>query len=77
MADYTLGNSDNITEAIRGLDIFTKNWCINCEETEKQNDMVFRCDECIFSDDMFCLIKQFASQHKSDYPFYKFGCMSR
>lgn len=32
------GNKDNLTEAVHGLDIFTKNWCMNCEETEKQND---------------------------------------
>lgn len=77
MADYTLGNSDNITEAIRGLDIFTKNWCMNCEETKKQNDLVFRCDKCVFNTDIFCLVKKFAKEHESDYPFSKFGCMSR
>ena len=36
---YTKGNKDDITEAIHGLDIFTKNWCMNCEEVEKQNDL--------------------------------------
>lgn len=26
------GNHDNLTEAVHGLNIFTKNWCMNCEE---------------------------------------------
>ena len=29
MTSFTSGNSDNITEAVHGLDIFTKNWCMN------------------------------------------------
>ena len=29
-----MSNSDNITEAVHGLDIFTKNWCMDCAETD-------------------------------------------
>ena len=46
--EFTSGNDDNITEAVHGLDIFTKNWCMNCEETDKQKNLIFRCKECYF-----------------------------
>ena len=35
MNNFTSGNADNITKAVEGLDQFTKNWCMNCEETKK------------------------------------------
>ena len=75
----TYGNKDNLTEAVHGLDIFTKNWCMNCEETEKQNDPIFRCKECLFLEKgKYCLIKTFALEHKNEhkYPMRNFGCMS-
>ena len=71
-------NKDDLTEAVHGLDIFTKNWCMNCEETEKQNDLIFRCDECPFSEkDGRCLIKKFAFENRNEhkYPMRNFGCM--
>ena len=74
----TYGNKDNLTEAVHGLDIFTKNWCMNCEETEKQNDLIFRCKECQFLEkDGCCIIKKFAVEHKNKhkYPIRNFGCM--
>lgn len=76
MTSFTSGNSDNITEAVHGLDIFTKNWCMNCEKTEKQNDLVFRCSECQFkAEDGKCLVKVFSNNHKHDYPLKDFGSM--
>lgn len=39
---YTNGNKDDPTEAIRGLDIFTKNFCMNCKETEDKNEPILR-----------------------------------
>ena len=74
MISFTSGNADNVTEAVHGLDIFTKNWCMNCSEVEKQNDLVFRCSECEFEkDDGRCLVKIFANSHKHDYPLKNFG----
>lgn len=71
-------NKDDITEAVHGLDIFTKNWCMNCEKTEKSNDLAFRCSECEFQkDNGICLIKSFASDHKHDYPMGNFGSMGQ
>lgn len=36
---FTSGNSDNTTEAVYGLDIFTKNWCMNCKEVESRKTL--------------------------------------
>lgn len=77
-AEYTSSNSDDITRAVEALDTFTKNWCMNCEETKKQNDLIFRCEECEFKrKNGRCKIKEFVFHHKHDFPIYKFGCMSR
>ena len=75
LISFTSGNSDNVTEAVHGLDIFTKNWCMNCEEVEKQKDLVFRCNECEFNDSGMCLIKSFAHEHEHEYPLKDFGSM--
>lgn len=78
MHDYTINNSDNITEAVHGLDIFTKNWCMKCKETKEQNEPVFNCSDCEFvCEDRKCLIKMFATNHKHQYDLNKFGSMSR
>ncbi len=37
----TRRNADNTTEAVHGLDIFTKNWCMNCAETDRQKNLIF------------------------------------
>lgn len=76
MTSFTSGNADNVTEAVHGLDIFTKNWCMNCDEVEKQKDLVFRCNECEFkADGGKCLIKTFAHDHNHKYPLKDFGSM--
>lgn len=75
---YTRGNKDDLTSAVHGLDIFTKNWCMNCAETEKKNDLVFNCQKCEFStENGGCLVKAFASNHKHDYPMSDFGSMGQ
>ena len=69
-------NQDNITKAVEGLDTFTKNWCMNCEETNRQNEPVFRCSECEFQQtDRKCLVHVFAFTHKSDFDLHDFGAM--
>ena len=66
---YTTGNSDNLTVACMGLDIFTKSWCMDCEFTKKHNHLTYRCDECEFSTNKGdCLIKQFVISHTGDLP---------
>lgn len=61
---YTIGNEDNLEKALDGLGQFCHNWCMNCEETEKENDPCFRCSECNFSnEDDVCSIKHFINKH--------------
>lgn len=77
MEEFTNGNKDDIHAAIDALNAFTKNWCMNCEETEKTEDLVFRCDECIFhKENKHCLIKVFCIDKDRDYMSdIDFGCM--
>lgn len=80
MSDYTMNNKDDLTEAIHGLDIFTKNYCMNCKKTEDKNEPSFNCERCIFeAESGKCLIKTFANATKNDhnYPLDEFGAMSR
>lgn len=71
---FANGNSDNLDKAIEGLDQFTKNWCMNCKETEEKDDLVFRCEECNFSKNGFCLVKGFVIDKTGDMPT-NFGSM--
>ena len=76
--NYTKGNADNLTETVHGLDIFTKNWCMNCAETDRNNDLVFNCQKCEFSTESGgCLVKTFASSHEHNYPMLDFGSMGQ
>lgn len=76
--NYTQGNEDNLEKAVEGLDQFTKNWCMNCKETEEKNDLTFRCSECNFrkktGDIGICLIKEFVMDKTDDMPI-DFGAM--
>ena len=75
---YKQKNKDDINVAVKGLDIFTKNWCMNCNETNMPGIPVFNCNGCEFENDNGeCLIKKFASNHKHGYPFDNFGSMGR
>ena len=60
-------NKDNIFDAIEGLIQFRHNWCLNVAETEKRDDLTFRCKECHFNDQIGggCLIKIFIKKHGS------------
>ena len=61
----TIRNKDDILSAVLGLDQFTKNYCMNIAETQSKCDLVFRCDECEFSDKDTekCRIKDFVNNH--------------
>ena len=49
---------------------------MNCTETEKQDDLVFRCKECEFcQQNGTCLVKKFVLCHKHYYPLKDFGSM--
>lgn len=69
-------NKDDLEKAIYGLDIFTKNWCMDCEQTKKKNELTFRCEECEFCrEGERCMIKCFAFGHEHNYPMSGFGSM--
>lgn len=79
-AIHTKDHIDDVTIAVCGLDIFTKHWCMNVEETEKMNELIFRCKQCEFkTSDGRCLIKKFVNENRDEhnYPLGNFGCMSR
>lgn len=60
------------------VDFYEVNWCMNCEETERQGDCIFRCNECEFREkNDKCTIKAFANNHKHDYPMKDFGSMGQ
>jgi hypothetical protein len=71
---YTHNNKDDTHKAIECLDEFTHNWCMDCEETDKQHEPMFKCNKCIFRiEDGKCMIKKFKCINA---PSYKnFGCM--
>ncbi len=75
--DYTKNNKDDITEAVHGLDIFTKNFCMNCKETIETGEPVFNCINCEFEYGDRCYIKSFAINHEHNYPMRGFGCMGQ
>lgn len=67
MTDFTRGNKDDVKNAVDGLAQFCHSWCMNCEKTEKQHDLVFRCEECPFkTEGGYCSVKMFVNQHGTD-----------
>lgn len=76
MEAYKQNNKDDINKAVYGLDVFTKNFCVDCEKTDKKNDLVFNCKDCSFNtEEGKCLVKIFAAEHEHDYPLDNFGAM--
>lgn len=57
-------NKDDINAAIDGLGQFCHSFCMNVAETDKQNNLVFRCEECQFMHDgEYCAVKEFLNAH--------------
>lgn len=74
--NYIKANRDDIEEAIHCLDRFSKNWCMNVEETITTGKPVFRCSNCEFGDGHLCSIKCFVKEHEPQ-ALNTFGCMNR
>ena len=73
----TESNKDDLHEAIRALNTFTRNWCMDRATTDESGEPVFRCGECDFNANTRCLIKHFAKSHDSAFAdAINFGCMS-
>jgi hypothetical protein len=45
----TESNKDDLHEAIRALNTFTRNWCMDCIATDESGEPVFRCGGCDFN----------------------------
>lgn len=77
MEGFTIGNKDDINSAIGGLGRFCHSFCMNCEETEKANDLVFRCKECPFKDKETgkCRVKIFLNKYGTPEQIDKSTCM--
>lgn len=71
--DYTSGNKDDINTAVKALSTFTRNWCMDCAETEAKGEPMFRCHECPFNTKAACLVKIFNRDHADARS--PFGCM--
>lgn len=53
-----------VQEAFKGLGQFCQNWCMNVEQTTKQQEPVFRCKQCEFNrSDHKCTVKLFLNSH--------------
>ena len=61
--------------AIDALDIFTKNYCLDCEQSK--DEPVFRCNECEFAYNGHCLLKRQAKNMNGGKLPDGFGSMSR
>lgn len=70
-------NKDDLNEAIKALDEFTKSWCMDLNKTEEKDEPMFRCDECEFEkkDRGTCMIKTFVHNHPCGYNLSDFGAM--
>lgn len=79
MSYFTIGNSDDVNRAIEGLSMFCHSFCMDCAETEKKNDLVFRCGECPFlaEDAVTCFVKVFLNKYATDEQKDRASCMGR
>ena len=77
MKNFTIENKDDINSAIDGLGQFCHSFCMNCEETEKTNDLVFRCKECPFEDKETrkCRVKIFLNKYGTPEQIDRATCM--
>lgn len=71
-------NKDDINAAIDGLAQFRHSFCMNVEETEKTDNLVFRCKECPFEGEYRqCAVKVFLNKYGTQEQIEKAAVMSR
>ena len=61
-------NVDDMNRAIIGLGIFRLSFCLNVQETDAQEEPVFRCEECPFEDKRTrkCAVKMFLNRNATE-----------
>ena len=70
---YTNRCKNDFHKAVEALDVFTKAFCMDVDRTNEENDLIFMCDKCPFSDGVLCLVKTFKHDFAPDYK--DFGAM--
>lgn len=77
MTYFTIGNSDDMDNAIEGLSMFCHSFCMDCAKTIETNDLMFRCSECSFlgEDGTTCLIKVFLNKYATAEQRDRASCM--
>lgn len=56
-----------IEQAIHGLDVFAKNWCVDRKETIIQGEVIYKCNKCEFlKGKCKCLVKTFVAEHSCE-----------
>lgn len=68
-------NVDDMNRAIIGLGIFRLSFCLNVQETDAQEEPVFRCKECPFEYKRTskCAVKMFLSRNATEEQRNKFS----
>lgn len=66
-------DKEEISKSVILLDMFTKTYCRYLNDYERFGDLMFRCNECPFSNKGNCLIKEFKCKYAPDYR--DFGAM--
>lgn len=63
-----IGAKNDFKSTIVALDQFTKNWCIDIDETERTNELTFRCKYCPFCiGKKICRVKELAYHLNPDF----------
>ena len=70
---YSNRLKNDFHKAVEALDLFTKEFCMDVDRMNKENDLFFMCDKCPFSDGGLCLVKTFKHDFAPDYK--DFGAM--
>ena len=71
--NYTNRSKNDFHKAVEVLDAFTKEFCMDVEKTNAENDLYFMCEKCPFEENGNCLVKIFKNRYCPDYA--DFGCM--
>ena len=71
---YTNRCKNDFRKAVEALDLFTKEFRMDVDKMNKENDLFFMCEKCPFGiDDNICLMKTFKRKFAPDYK--DFGAM--
>lgn len=71
---YSNRLKNDFHKAVEALDLFTKEFCMDVDKMNKENDLFFMCKKCPFEQpNETCLAKKFKNEFAPDYK--DFGAM--